>query len=857
MPPKLFDRFLLWYCHEDLMEEVQGDLHEAFQKNLRNRSKLYAQAIFVWHVLLFFRPSTIRTFTFLPSLIMWKNYFKMGMRNLVKHTGFSFLNIFGLTIGLATCFIILLWINDEASVNRYHEHGNHIYRLKRNMFHNGGVETTSATPKPVENVLEEEFPEVVQANVLSWNLNSVVTFEDKVYREVGNYVGETFFEMFTFPFLAAEQENPLKDPGNIAISNSLAKKLFGTDWKEKNKALGKMITVHDESAYTLKVAAVFSDVPDNSTWKFDFVLPEVLYNRSHSWVNDWGSGGYNMFVQLKPQTDVEAFSSRIKNMINENDPEEAVELFIQPYEDIHLYGQFEEGKQAGGRIVYLKAFAVVALFIFLIACINFMNLATARSSMRAKEIGIRKTVGAYKKQLRSQFLIEACLLAFISFALSLAVVFFVLPFFNELTDKSISIPWDSPSLWGGALAVSLLMGILAGSYPAFFLSSFKVTEVLTGLSLPRAGSISLRKGLVIFQFIMSNVLIIATLATYQQIRFIQEINLGYDKEQIVYFPIEGNHVQKAEQFRESLLKHPGILKVSAGGQAPTRISSSTGGLRWEGKDPNFKAEVSVISADYGYIETLGMEVIAGRSHNRSYTLDTANILVNEAAAKLMEMEQPVGENVSLWGREGKIIGLLKDFHFSSMYNPIDPLLIRLDPKETWTFFVKLSGENTLETLAYMEEAFTESNPGFPFNYEFLDETYKQTFRSEAIMGRLAGIFSLLAVFISCLGLLGLAAFAAERRTKEMGIRKILGASVSNLVLLLNRDFLFLTGLAFALAVPLAWWIVTRWYEGFAYHSELGWQIFAAAGLFSLLIALGTTSIQSIRVALTNPVEITK
>ncbi len=605
------------------------------------------------------------------------------------------------------------------------------------------------------------------------------------------------------------------------------------------------------------MAAVFEDVPQNSTWQFDFLLSERVYNRYSSWVDNWGNGGYNMFVRLQAGTSLEAFNERIKNIVRENDPNEDVEIFLQPYEEIHLYAQFQNGKQAGGRITYIKALSIVALFIFLIACINFMNLATARASIRAKEIGIRKTIGAFKHQIRSQFIVEACLLAMFSFLLACGLLVLVLPYFNQLADKSLSLPWMDPTFWALTLGISLIMGLLAGSYPAFVLSSFKITSVLKGVFVPQTNSISLRKGLVIFQFVMSNVLIIATIAVYQQIQFIQQKNLGFDRDQVVQISIEGNHIQKHESFKEKVSEHPSVLHFAVGGESPTRIGRSTGGLKWEGKDPDFKAEVSVISGDYDYIKTLGMEVIKGRSHDRSFALDSANILVNEAAAKLMGMEDPIGEDVSLWGREGKIIGMIKDFHFSSMYTPIQPLLIRLDPQDTWTFFIKLSGDKPLETLAYIEQAYQESNPGFPFEYEFLDDSFERTFRSEAIVGKLAGIFSFLAIVISCLGLLGLAAFASERRIKEMGIRKIFGASVSQLLVLLNKEFLLLVSGAFFLAAPVAWWIVSRWYQTLAYHSELGWQIFAVAGIFSLVIALGTTCFQSLKLASSQPAQLTK
>ena len=854
-PPKLSDRFLEWYCHPDFIEEIQGDLYERFQKQVRERGIPYARLMFAWNVLRFFRPSCIKSFQPLTSTIMWNNYLKMGFRNIVKHYGVALLNIFGLTIGLATCFIILLWVGDELSVDRYHENGPELYQVMRNMKANGEIFTTSAAPQPMAEELVEKYPEVVRTSVFSWEEEAVITYKDKTLRERGRFAGKSFFEMFSHPLLIGNPKKALEDPANVLVSETLAQKLFGPNWQKENLALGQVIELNIDTFRAFTVAGVFEDIPPNSRQHFDLVLSEEVFNVRNSWVGEWDNNRYRLFVQLRPGTDLDHFNQRIKSLIREHVPEEQVDVFLQKYEEGYLYGDFYEGKVTGGRIEYVRIFLVVALFIFLIACINFMNLSTAQSSIRAKEIGIRKTIGARKGQIISQFISESVLLALLSLVLSGILVMILLPGFNELTGKELVVDFFDPKLLLAAVGLSLFMGILAGSYPAFVLSSLKETHILKGVLLPKSRASSVRKGLVIFQFFMSNVLILSTFATYKQISYIRQKKLGYDKEHIVYFPIEGALREKRDLLDEKLLKHPDIVKVTAGWQAPTNVFTSTGGMQWEGKDPDLPTEVNILGVDYGYVETFNLAVIEGRSHSPEFSLDSANVLVNEAAAKLMGMDSPVGESVYLWGRDGKIIGLMKDFHFSSMYDPIDPLVLRLDSHTPMTYFVKLSGENSEKTLAHIEKVYGEINPHFPFTFNFLDQTYEDTYRSEVIIGRLAGIFSLIAILISCLGLFALAAFASERRLKEIGIRKILGASESGLAFLLNKEFIVLVVVAFVLAAPLSWYILSLWLKKYTYHFHMGWEMFLAAGLLTLVIALLTTSFQTLRVIFTNPITV--
>ncbi|MEM6632401.1 MAG: ABC transporter permease, partial [Bacteroidota bacterium] len=479
-PPRLSDRFLEWYCHPDFIEEIQGDLYERFRKQVRERGIPYARFMFAWNVLRFFRPSCIKSFQPLTSTIMWNNYVKMGIRNIVKHYGVALLNIFGLTIGLATCFFILLWVRDELSVDRYHENGPELYQVMRNMKANGEIFTTPAAPQPMEAALVEKYPEVVRSSVFSWEEEAVITYKEKTFREKGRFAGQSFFEMFSYPLLIGNPNKVLEDPANVLVSETLAQKLFGSNWRTENLALGQVVELNIDTFRAFTVAGVFQDIPPNSRHQFDLVLSQEVFNVRNSWIDYWDNNRYRMFVQLQPGTDLDNFNQRIKSLIREHVPEEQVDVFLQKYGDGYLYGDFYEGKVTGGRIEYVRIFLVVGLFIFLIACINFMNLSTAQASIRAKEIGIRKTIGAKRAQIISQFISESVLLALLSLVLSGILITILLPYFNELTGKVLAVDFFDPKLLLGAVGLSLFMGLLAGSYPAFVLSSLKETQVLKG-----------------------------------------------------------------------------------------------------------------------------------------------------------------------------------------------------------------------------------------------------------------------------------------------------------------------------------------------------------------------------------------
>ncbi|MEM7070111.1 MAG: FtsX-like permease family protein [Pseudomonadota bacterium] len=522
-----------------------------------------------------------------------------------------------------------------------------------------------------------------------------------------------------------------------------------------------------------------------------------------------------------------------------------------------MYSKFENGRQKGGRITYIRIFSFVGIFILLIACINFMNLATARASQRAKEIGIRKTIGASRKNLTLQFISESTILTAVSLLLALGLVLLLLPPFNTLTGKAISIDWWNPGTMGILLLLLCSVGFLSGSYPALFLASSPIQQVVKGNRKPSTGTTRIRRSLVIFQFVLSNLLIICTLTCYRQVNYIKDKNLGYQKENVIYIPMEGALQGQYEIFKRRALQHPRILSMSSGAELPTAISWSTGGLRWEGRDPTNRVDISVIATNYDFAETLGLELLKGRFHAPEFATDSANLVINESAAEIMNMPDPLGKGVSMWGADGQVIGLVKDFHFHSMYHPIEPLVIKLSPKDNSNIIARLSGEQTEAAIGHLQALAETLNPDYPFTYGFLDDSYATTYKSESIIATLANYFSIMAICISCLGLFGLAMFAAALRHREISIRKVLGASVINLFFLLSKEFIVLVLVSFAIAIPLAWYIARSWLAGFAYHIEFGVHVFILAGIVTIGIALLTISYEALKTALNNPVNALK
>ena len=601
-------------------------------------------------------------------------------------------------------------------------------------------------------------------------------------------------------------------------------------------------------------------LPENASEKFDFLINWHSFLEENKWATEWGNNGPRTILMLKPGTDPVLFEKKITRFLDKYNKDQGpgfrIELGIQLFEDIYLHSRFSTtGKIEGGRIQYVSLFNMVAIFILLIACINFMNLTTARSVKRSKEIGVRKVVGALRISLMKQFIGEAILLSFIAVMLAIILVILILPAFNNLTQKLIHFPYANGYFFGGILGLTAVTGLISGSYPAIFLSGFKPVVVLKGTLKLSSGSVWFRKGLVVFQFVLSIVLIIGTIVISRQINFIQNTNLGYDRENLIYIPLSGDLTKQYQYFKQQSLIMPGIKEVSRVSQTPTEISNGTYGVDWDGKDPNSKPMFTQAAIGYDFIKTMHIKILQGREFSKDFPTDSVGYIINEEALKKIGFKNPVGSRLTFWNKKGKVVGVVKDFHFNSLHVPVNALVLRLGETDDYgSILVKTNPGQTKQAMASLERLCTRLNPKFPFSFQFSDDEYQKLYTSEIMVGKLSYCFSILAIFISCLGLLGLAMFTAEQRTKEIGIRKVLGASIGSLFRLLSKEFIILVFIALLIASPIAWYSMSKWLDNFAYKAAITWWMFLVAGFAAIFITLFTISFQAVKSALANPVS---
>jgi predicted permease len=784
---------------------------------------------------------------------MVKNYLKTAWRNLLRQKRYAFINVFGLAVGLASSFFILLWVMSEMGVDAFHESGDRIYRVMRNETNNDEVFTRISTAGPMGETLKKEYPEVENAACTAWGQDLVVTYGDLIFREYGNYAGAEFFEIFSFPFIQGDPIGALATESSIVISESLARKLFGTNWKKNNAALGETITIDQRKDFT--ITGVVRDVGDNSTIRFDVMLPIQDFFSRNEWAQQWGANGFLLYVRLKEGASVTDVNAKIAGVMEKYSPEEQGEVvFLQRFEEAYLYGKFEDGVNTGGRIDLVRILIVVAVFLLAIASINFMNLATARSTQRAREIGARKAIGATQQSLAVQLMVETMMLAFMAMIFATMLVFSLLPSFNTITSKHIQWQDISLAFLAGSFAISVITGLFAGTYPAFYLSSLNPVVVLRGTFRQKPVEARIRKALVVFQFALSTVIIICTVAVYSQIRYIMEKDLGLDRSHIISASLEGNMRTQYGTLRQELLNKPGILGVTSSSDNPLSIGRSTSGVVWEGKEPDDETEFNVINVNYDFVETMKMEVVSGRTHSREFGSDTEGYLINEQAARIIGKMNPVGKKLTLYGQPGQVIGLIKDFHMVSMERPISPTILRLDPANSVRLWVRTEPGKTREAISGLESVYKEINPNYPFRYGFMDREYEEMYQSVLVTGKLANVFAVIGILISCLGLFGLASFMGEQRNKEVGVRKVLGASVAGIVGLLSKEFVKLILIALTVATPVAYFAMQRWLHSFVYRIDITWWMFALAGGLTLLIAALTVSTQAIKAAVANPIE---
>ena len=788
---------------------------------------------------------------------MLKNYFKIAWRNLLNNKFFSIINVLGLALGMACSLLILLWVRDERSIGNFETNGEKLYILYERLYTDNKIDGRYNTPGILANELKRTIPEIKYASGFAWENDSPdrLTFEaaNRIIKFDGCYADSDYFRMMSYPLLRGTPATALSTPLSLCISNKMAKDFFGT----ADAAIGKTIRCENKKDFT--VTAVFDDLPENTSSKFDFLINWTAFLEENSWAKEWGNNGANTLVMLRPDANSQLVEAKIKkfldNYIKWESDSYRIELGLQRYGDIYLHSNFKNGFIDGGRIEYVRLFSIVAIFILLIACINFMNLTTARSAKRAKEIGIRKVAGALRLVLMRQFLSEAILITSLSVLLALIIGILALPFFNRLTGKNIAFPYSNTYFWLSLVGLTFITGLVSGSYPALFLSSFKPISVLKGTLKFSNNAKLFRKGLVVFQFVLSIVLITGTIIVSQQVSYIQKINLGYDRENLLYIPLEGDLREQYTLFKHEAENTPGIKQVTRISEPPTSIGSGTGGVEWVGKDPNTSPQFTPAAIGYDFVKTMNLKLLAGRDLSKDFASDSAGYLVNEEALKIINYKDPVGKPLTFWGKKGSIVGVLKDFHFASLHDPIKPLILRLGEKDNWgNILVRTEAGKTKQALTNLEKLYKQLNPKFPFTYSFADEEYRKLYKSEQVVSKLSDYFAFLGIFISCIGLLGLAMFTAEQRTKEIGIRKVLGASVSSLYTLLSREFIILVAIALVIASPLSWWTMNAWLQGFAYRVPIGLWVFAVAGVLAVLIALLTISFQAIKAAIANPVK---
>ena len=780
---------------------------------------------------------------------MIRNYLKIALRSLVRHRGFSFINIAGLAIGLVCTILILFWVQHELSYDRYHTNGGRIYRILQHIQFSEIV-TWAINQGPLGPALKEEIPEIVEQTRFCFD-RWRIKYNGNVYSNFGGYADPSIFEMFTIPFVKGNPETGLSDNRSVVLTETLAQRIFGED-----DPLGKVINVKDK--FDLKVTGILEDLPDNTNFRFEFLANMDFARDEGRTVDEWTNSHFTTFVQLAENVSLEEANRKIYNFLDSKPTlEEWEKLSLQPLRKIRLGSGIGYDPFGSGNGKYVVIFTTAALFILLIACINFMNLSTARSLLRSKEVGLRKVVGALRGQLIRQFLGESILQALIAMLLALGMVDLLLPAFNRLSQKEFtSSLFTRPDILMGFLVITLFTGTLAGVYPAFVLSGFRPVSVLKGMVLAYGKRSFFRKALVVFQFSLAIVLMIGSLVIYSQIRFMQNKDLGYNKENLVTLSMNVNVQKNYYVFRNELLAHPTVLNVTRTSGLPHfGYEFSNARWDWEGKDPNKDILFRANFVDYDYLDALGTQIIQGRDFSKDYSADQMAIIINEASQKAMDFDDPIGKKVYVGENYVfNIIGVVRDFHYLSLHSEIDPLILLLYPDQCNAILIRIQSENTPETLRFIGSVWTRFAGDYEYDYRFLNDRLDALYSSEQRVGGIITLFTILAVFISCLGLFGLASFMALRRTKEIGIRKVLGAKISSVVVLLVKEFSKWVIVANLLAWPLSYFVLDRWLQEFPYRTDIKLWLFLGTGLVTFLIAILTVGYQSIRAAISNPVE---
>ena len=798
---------------------------------------------------------------------MLKNYLKIAWRNISHHKLHTAINVSGLALGMTCCLFIFLWVRDEKSIDNFHAHGKDIYTLYQTVSSDGKVDGSYSLPLAYGNgrptyLLEDlnaAVPEVKAATFyktgyeLPWGHPESFRAGEKILKMEGSRAGKDFFKVFSYPLIAGDRESVLKEIGNIALSRKMAENLFGSP----AKAIGQTVRYEDRSDFV--VSGVFEDLPKESSLHFDFLFSWEAQKKG---ILEYSSNNYGTYIQLAETADVKSTTAKINQYLQtrlQKNTGVSVRLGLQRFGDQYLQNIFVGGRPVGGRIEYVHIFSGIAIFILIIACINFMNLATARSVRRAKEIGLRKVVGSSRAQLIGQFFGEAILFSFLAMIVSVLLLLLLLPAFNLFTGKHIAPPFTAPVFWLYLTGLVFITGMVAGLYPALYLSSLQPVRVMKGTLRFTQGAIWFRKSLTVFQFVLSISLIIATIVITGQTNYVQKTHLGYDRDNLVYIRIEGalTKMKNYLLFKERASHMPGIAMVDRATEAPHAMNFLVAdNINWEGKPKNASVGFKPASVGFDFVRLMKMQIVQGRDFSPLNATDSSDaFLVNEEAVREMGMKDPIGKWVSAWQKKGHIIGVLKDYHTQSLHEPIRPVMIDVKEYEDFGLIIaRTQAGKTREALASLASVYKGINTNYAFDYQFVDEEYRRLYSSEQIISQLSVLFATLAILISSLGLLGLVMFAAEQRTKEIGIRKVLGASLRQIIVLFSKDFLGLIGIAFLIAAPLAWYAMNSWLHDFAYRVAISWWIFLLAGGSALLIALLTMSYQAVKAGMANPVR---
>ncbi|MDN5216483.1 ABC transporter permease [Fulvivirgaceae bacterium BMA12] len=862
-PPKLPLKLLKWFCKPDYHLDIEGDLLELYDHRKKTLGDKKAKFLLIKDVLLLFRPGIVRSFTTsqkLNHIAMLRHNFILTFRSFKRYKTSFLINIIGLSTGLASALLIYLWINDELNVDKFHDKDGQIYQIMQNFDTPNGIVTRNYTPAHLAKALLKEIPEVEFATstntVYQSNWAKGIVSSEGIFMDAkGILADEDYFSVFSYNLIRGNKDLVLEDKNSIVISERLAKKLF----KPTENIIGKTLEWKNENLRSIfQVSGIFENTPLNSTVQFDFIINYNVLLDNNSESRDWNSDHAYTYLVLKEGTDTERFNEKIAGFLGSKHPQrEKCSLFVQQYSKRYLYGKYENGVPVGGRIMYVRLFFAIALFILLIACINFMNLSTAQASRKMKAIGIKKAIGINRGALIIQFLGESTLMAILSLAVALLIVVLLLPQFNIITEKHLHLNPDIPDTLS-IVGIVLVTGIISGIYPAFYLSGFNPATVLKGKFGTAFNELLVRRVLVIFQLTLSAVFIVGFLVIYKQIELTQTKNLGYDQDNVITFQRQGEiDVNGFEVFLSELKNTPGVVNASTiAGNIMKQINLNAG-YSWQGSTPE-DGEIVFPSPEvnYNFIETLGIELKEGRSFSHEYSNEFSKLVINEAAAKMIGFKDPIGKYVKRNQREMQIIGVVKNFHYTSLHESIRPVFFRYGPNGR-TVMVKIKNGAEETTIENLKEIYEKFHPNYPFEFTFLDEDYQMLYDSENKVSALSKYFAGLAILISCLGLFGLASFTTERRIKEIGIRKIMGSNAFDIVRLLTGNFTKTIIISIVISLPASYLLAKNWLDSFAYRIDLEWWYFAGAGILVLFIAWITVGLQTIKAARVNPVNCLK